>query len=84
MSKMKKPILFYVGGGSLLSATEAINIVSQSPVKENKAFEKEPIVLTNTYEGLNEWIRIKPIGTKSRKCSNKKYVKRKKARNGKR
>lgn len=58
--------------------------ITQIQVKENKAFEKEPIVLTNTYEDLNEWIKIKPIGTKSRKCSNKKYVKRKKARNGKR
>ena len=50
---------------------------------EKNPFAPEPIAFTNPYEGLAE-CKYTPTfnSVKSRKCSNKKYVKRKKSKNG--
>jgi len=46
-------------------------------------FAPEPIPFTNPYAGFKEYAYTPDLsGNKKRKCSNKKYVKRKKARNG--
>jgi hypothetical protein len=89
MSKIKSTIL--VGGGSVGSAIAAMSIMSaqtltkEDVIKEYNPWDNTPIPYVNTYAVINEWSYTPPFNNgKSRKCSNKKYVKRKKARNGKR
>lgn len=69
----------------MASAFIATSIVSQKKEDDTTtdAFDNPPIAFTNPHAGLTEWKYTPDLTTKkSRKCSNKKYVKRKKAKNG--
>jgi hypothetical protein len=82
---MKKQVLI-AGGGSFGSAIAAMSLMSTMTKKEDvvlvddNPFENPPIPITNPYAGLPEWKYTPTFNSgKSRKCSNKKYHKRKKS-----
>ncbi len=92
---MNRDKIAIIGAGSIgMSVTQSLSergIVIVDPKAESFAhtigqlhenpFEQEPIPYTNPYAGFEAYTPDLS-GKKKRKCSNKKYVKRKKARNG--